>query len=77
MVFFDSWTDYAVVVLIALAALPVLVAGGFVVFALIALLVLFVFKGIPWLLEFVKERHSGAAAAKKQNKYLDDRRWNR
>lgn len=72
---FDSITDYLALVGIGLIFLPVLVVGGFPIALLLALGWLLLVKGVPFFLEFTKERHSGAATAKKRAKL--EERWDR
>lgn len=76
MVLFDSITDYVALAGLALILAPVLVFGGLYIALFLGAVFLLVVKGIPFALEFLKERHSGAAAAKKAEK-LTERRWNR
>lgn len=72
----NDWTDYVAVAGVVLILLPVLVGGGWIVAAFFVVVWLLLVKGVPFALEFAKERHSGAAAAKKKTAVLDER-WDR
>lgn len=73
--FFNDWTDYAVAGGLAIIALPAIIAGGWLIALALAVLYVGVVKGIPFILEFAKERHSGAAAAKRREKFA--KKWDR
>lgn len=75
MGFFSDWTDYVVIIGLALIALPAIIAGGWIIALFLGVAWLLVVKGIPFFLEFAKERHSGAAAAKRREKL--SRKWER
>lgn len=75
MVFFNDWKDYVALIGVVLIFLPVIIGGGFIVAVFLAVAWLLVVKGIPFALEFAKERHSGAAAAKRREKFA--RKWER
>lgn len=73
--FFNDWTDYVVVAGLLIIALPAVIAGGWLIAVSLGVLYVVVVKGIPFVLEFAKERHSGAAAAKRREKFAQ--KWER
>jgi len=83
MALFDSIIDYVAFIGVIIIGLPLLVvlgpaAAGVALF--LAVLWVFIVKGIPWLLDFFKQRHSGAAAKKYEamrGQSGGDGRWDR
>lgn len=77
-----NWFNTIVAAGIALIALPALIAGGWIVAGLLAIGWLAITFGSRLGFEIVKERQSGATAAKYKSKTLsrerdNGQRWNR
>lgn len=75
---FNDITDYIALAGLIIIAIPFVFGGGFIVAAFLAALWLMVVKGIPFMLDILRERQSGVGAAKKKARVGGDgRRWNR
>jgi uncharacterized membrane protein HdeD (DUF308 family) len=76
----DSIPDYLAIIGAVIILLPLLIflgpaAAG--VALLLATLWVVLVKGIPWAADFLKQRHSGAAAKKYEAMSGSDRGWDR